>query len=131
MTESSTAMKCRYMEYEETDAFYNRLDELIKGKNKVIVRFIDHKLEVDSKLWKRLKNCSNISEVPTSSITPLCTAKCASVVGSVGLIALIASLIAVLIGYGIYKGYRIRLKGTPRINGVELGEFEIEFDPPK
>lgn len=131
MTESSTAMKCRYMEYEETDAFYNRLDELIKGKNKVIVRFIDHKLEVDSKLWKRLKNCSNIGEVPASSITPLCTAKCASVIGSVGLIAYIATLIAALIFYGIYKGYRIHLKGTPRIDGAEVGEFEIGFNPPK
>lgn len=131
MTESSTAMKCRYMEYEETDAFYNRLDELIKGKNKVIVRFIDHKLEVDSKLWKRLKNCSNISEVPTSSITSLCTSNCASVVGSVGLIALIASLIAALIGYGIYKGYRIRLKVTPSIDGTGPGKVDLVFDPPK
>ncbi|WCH23238.1 hypothetical protein [Aeromonas salmonicida] len=131
MTESSTAMKCRYMEYEETDAFYNRLDELIKDKNRVIVRCIDHKLEVDSKLWKRLKNCSNIDEVPASSITPLCTARCACVVESAGLIAYIATLIAALIFYGIYKGYRIRLKGTPRINGVELGECDVEFDPPK
>ncbi|MDF8329396.1 hypothetical protein P5G63_13195 [Aeromonas salmonicida] len=131
MNVSETAMQCRYMEYEETDAFYNRLDELIKGKNKVIVRFIDHKLEVNSKLWKRLKNCSNIDEVPASSITPLCTLKCASVVGSVGLIAYIATLIAALIFYGIYKGYRIRLKATPRINGTELGDLELEFDPPK
>jgi hypothetical protein len=131
MNVSETAMQCRYMEYEETDAFYNRLDELIKDKNKVIVRFIDHKLEVDSKLWKRLKNCSNIDEVQASSITPLCTARCTAVIGSVGLIALIASLIAALIGYGIYKGYRIRLKVTPNIDGTGLGDLELVFDPPK
>ncbi|MGL6049916.1 MAG: hypothetical protein ACRC16_07950 [Aeromonas salmonicida] len=129
MTESSTAMKCRYMEYEETDAFYNRLDELIKGKNKVIVRFINHKLEVDSKLWKRLKNCSNISEVPTSSITPLCTAKCASVVGSVGLIAYIATLIAALIFYGIYRGIDVRVKGGYKEQGTPEVSFELEFTP--
>ncbi|MDM5150215.1 hypothetical protein [Aeromonas salmonicida] len=128
-----TAVQNLYVEYEETDAFYTNLDELIKGKNAVIIRGVDRQLDSRSKLMTRIQQCvhlDDLSATPTLAAGALaCSATIFPVVPA--LIAYVSTLLTGLIGYSIYKGYGFRVKTS--VNGAdsEPVSLEVELVPPK
>ncbi|AJY71196.1 hypothetical protein RW64_17365 [Geobacter sulfurreducens] len=127
--------------FREDKDFYNRLDELVKGKHKVVIRFGTEKPGQDSKLWPRLRKCQNWDEIQhqleqvqqgqspeiAKIISPGMSAALTG--GEILLIAWIALLLTGLLCYAIYKGYRAKVRGRAGKDGQPEGEIILE--PPQ
>lgn len=119
------------IEYEETEKFYQKLDEAVKNEIPVVVLFKKEKLTMESVLWKRLRQCRNWDDIKTDlenfqagKDTPLSNVMgyAAGSISIIMLIAFIAALITGLIAYGIYKNYHVEF-----ITKNDYGEFGIKF----
>lgn len=124
-----TEVQNLYVEYEETDAFYTNLDELIKGRNTVIIRGVDRQLDSNSKLMTRIQQCVHLDDLSATPKLAACSATIIPVAPA--LIAYVSTLLTGLIGYSIYKGYGFRVKTS--VNGAdsEPVSLEVELVPPK
>jgi len=119
--------------FSETKLFYSQLDNYIE-KGNVVVIFCSDKPDEKSKIWARLRRCRNWDMVESelqrvkeekesiikNIISPNMTACLAG--GEIILIAWIATLLAGLIFYGIYKECNIKFRTNKN------GEVELEID---
>lgn len=107
--------------FSEDDDFYDRLDQAIKNEEPVSIEFRKEKPDKKSDLWPRLRRCENwevvenelrrIESGETSTLRGMIATKFVTGLtgGEIALVAFIASLIAGLIFYGIYKDRKIKL----------------------
>jgi len=119
--------------FSENKSFYNQLDIAIK-KGGAIVVFRNEKPDEKSKLWARLKRCKNWSMVEAelekvkdkkdSVVERVMSPSMAGALagGEIILIAWIATLLAGLLFYGIYKECNIKFRANKN------GEIDIEID---
>jgi len=121
--------------FSETKLFYNNLDGAIKIGS-VLVIFCNDKPDEKSKLWARLRRCRNWGMVESelqkmkdsedsiinNMISPAMGAFLAG--GEIILIAWIATLLAGLIFYGIYKECNIKFRANKN------GDVELEIYNP-
>jgi len=121
--------------FSETKSFYSNLDDSIKA-GRVSVIFCNDKPDEKSKLWARLRRCKNWNMVESelqkvkesedsiinNVISPTMGACLAG--GEIVLIAWIATLLAGLIFYGIYKECNIKFRANKN------GDVELEIYNP-
>ena len=121
--------------FSENKSFYNQLDTSIKNGGAVVI-FRNEKPDEKSRLWARLKRCKNWRMVEAELekvkdkkdsvvervMSPSMTAGLAG--GEIILIAWIATLLAGLLFYGIYKECNIKFRANKN------GEIDIEIDNP-
>ncbi|MFS1423799.1 hypothetical protein [Shewanella sp. 10N.286.48.B5] len=117
--------------FQETEEFYSDLDELVKNKKKVIIKFSGDKMDKDSPLWERLSKCNgwdavantiqNDSKVASKIVQPNLVSSLTG--GELLLLAYFATLIFGLCAYAVYKGRKVRVKGK---EGESEGEIIIE-----
>lgn len=123
------------LSFRENREFFSTLDQLMELGETVRIRFDNDRPDKDSKIWPRLRQCQNWSEIEaelervrSGQNTPLRSVMSSSMAGcltggEIILIAWIATLVAAVLFYAVYKGYKARLKVNRK------GEGEIELDP--
>ena len=123
----------RRLTFSESKIFFNELDEAVK-EGQTIISFASERPGKKSKLWRRLKQCKNWDQIEQefkniqagnysalkNVISPAFTAALTGF--EVLLIAWIASLLAGIIFYAVYKGFKVRLKTSE-------GDIELELEP--
>jgi len=118
--------------YAENDKFYKELDAAVRGNEVVSIVFQNQKIDVNAKIWKRLRKCKNWSEMEAKLRNPESASRenlkgyfTPGVVGLLAtealLIAFIATLISGLVFYAIYKNKSVSLKVDSN------GTFAMEF----
>lgn len=121
--------------FTESERFYEFLDLLTELKNTTVIEFTKEKPTEKSKLWKRLARCKNWSELEDqfkeaskgkkNEITKIINPSMVSALtGTEFVVIWVFTLLVGVMAYGVYKGYKIRLKTNP-----ESGEIELEMDP--
>ncbi|TKF14627.1 hypothetical protein FCV43_19475 [Vibrio genomosp. F6] len=115
--------------FQENDAFYDELDELVKTKKKVIIKFRSDKLDEDSPLIKRFTKCKNwdeiVEDIQFNSSVSSKFFKPQVVTSLTGGELLLIGLIVTLI-FGVYVVYKER-KLTIRVKkGDQEGEIIVE-----
>jgi hypothetical protein len=123
------------LKFVESKDFFKELDAAVKAGKRVTVAFPNAKPEQRSKLWPRLRRCSNWGDIQNQLDRTAKGEETAvgaivgrqMVVGLTGgelaVLAWAITLVAGLIAYGIYKGRKIVLDTT-----VKPPKLELRFD---
>ncbi|MYM95790.1 hypothetical protein [Duganella vulcania] len=124
----------QYIIFSETDLFFSQLDDFIK-KGPTAIRISEERVGNDSKLWRRLKKCDNWNEIEKefkkiqggedSPLKRVISSNFqAALTGlEIALLAWVATLIAGILAYGIYKGCKVKFSGNSD------GDIDIEITP--
>ena len=120
------------IEFEESGNFYAALDNIVKS-SPARIQFNMEQPGPNSKLWKRLRACSNGKDIE-KELKNLARGKESALSGAASgfasiptiiLIAWIATLATGLSSYAIYKGRKVRVRGSG--NGIGGGvEIVVE-----
>lgn len=129
----------KHIEFAENKDFFKKLDKTVKNTTSMLVKFNKEKIDKDSKLWPRLRNCSNwkdfeseLRKLQARQDTPVENILHTSMKGSLiaggarWLIAFIAALIAALISYGTYRKCKVRFDVETNKDGTKKGGLIFE-----
>lgn len=112
--------------YSESKSFYTTLDAAIRNGETIVVRFEAERLSANAKLWRRLRRCANWDDLeseltatkdgrlmsststgPKIGILATPAFQIGLATETAWLFAWIATLVAGLIAFAIYKNYKV------------------------
>ncbi|PSV00696.1 hypothetical protein [Photobacterium kishitanii] len=123
--------------FKESDIFFEKLDACVAENKPVTVLFNKkNKMELDSKLLKRIAKCKNwrlveseikkTKKTNTSALLSRSAATSLAAMSLFGLIAFIAAVLAGLGAYAVYKGRSVKIVHKVKYRNVEY-EAGIEI----